>query len=815
MDRPVIHSLVTEYSSHSYGRKGFVMSEEQEYVAGLAGSEESPTTKRSKVRLKKRVTPPALPSHAPPPEKKKSQSRLVKEIAAGKAVPEQRKTKDGVKHVVEEEKAKEEDNDEDEEEEVEYDLEDDAIARKILKNAEKRFVVRKAAKKRKAGAPRKKTSVVHVMFEAVDEKPGSFRCRASGLACKTGHPTTVKQGGVGTSNLIQHARTWHLEVVEALVKASNEHKDVAAEFEGMLEAATPPSANQRTMDTFANTVKRSRTGFETQLALLVMIVGCSLPFSIIDSKHFKDWMAVLRLSLQSEGTIKKMLPPLYDSVCQEQEAFVRKCGFFSITFDLWTSVAKQKYLVATYHTMDDDFTMFSAPLDLIPMSCSAFGEFIALAIETRIEHHRFNDCVFMASFSDSGSNCKMAKGMLTPGDEEPCFHHTMKLMLDDVIGGAEGGGTNAVAATDLLSVGLLVAIVRSNAQLRTEISRAAEKIGIESLELIAANITRWEGRYSALKRFLELQTALVKVHAKRFFDPFILKAKANFPDDFLKESYFRRLSAYKDLLQRFHKISKAGQSQTEPTLSCVAHWVWSMEDFLMASEEDSSVVKSLKSDLLCSCRKRMLVFVAIEADDTGDIALLPNAIKAGLLDPRHSHEVQRRLSEKELHAVRDAIVADTVLLYRSEVLHKAIESAMEGAFEALMECLKKAETYHGSALAWWRELKSKHDEAVVFTHYFLAARVFLSMPAGGAPSESVFSGTTDMVTKKRNCLGDDTLEQMTIVRHFVRSPRYKFDVLAKKMAADTAKKQKRNAGVQARAAAQQDAMEEVEIDECE
>ena len=56
---------------------------------------------------------------------------------------------------------------------------------------------------------------------------------------------------------------------------------------------------------------------------------------------------------------------------------------------------------------------------------------------------------------------------------------------------------------------------------------------------------------------------------------------------------------------------------------------------------------------------------------------------------------------------------------------------------------------------------------------------------------------------------------MTVVRHFVHSPRYKFDVLAKKMEADAAKKGKRDAGVQARAAVQQEAMEEVQFDEYE
>jgi hypothetical protein len=99
---------------------------------------------------------------------------------------------------------------------------------------------------------------------------------------------------------------------------------------------------------------------------------------------------------------------------------------------------------------------------------------------------------------------------------------------------------------------------------------------------------------------------------------------------------------------------------------------------------------------------------------------------------------------------------------------------------------------------------AQSDAAIVLSHFFLSARIFLSMPAGGAPSECVFSSTTDMVTKKRNCLGDDSMEQMTIVRHFVRSLHYNFGVVAKKME-ENAAKQKREAGVQARAAAQQGA----------
>ena len=51
------------------------------------------------------------------------------------------------------------------------------------------------------------------------------------------------------------------------------------------------------------------------------------------------------------------------------------------------------------------------------------------------------------------------------------------------------------------------------------------------------------------------------------------------------------------------------------------------------------------------------------------------------------------------------------------------------------------------------------------------------MPAGGSPSEFAFSATTEMVTKKRNNLGDDTLERLLVVRHYLRSKYYNFITL--------------------------------------
>jgi hypothetical protein len=534
-----------------------------------------------------------------------------------------------------------------------------------------------------------------------------------------------------------------------------------------------------------------------------MIVACALPFSLIDSQFFKDWLTVMGFKLPSEGTIKKILPSLYDCVLREQEAFVLKCNFFSVTFDMWTSVAKQKYLVTTYHTMDEDFVLFSAPLDLIPMSCSAYGEFIALAIDARITAHKFTSCIFMASFSDSGSNCVLAKGILTPGDEEPCFHHSLKHMLDDVIGAESvNQPKNAVAALDFLAIGLTVAVVRGNTQLRNEVSEQAVKKGIPDLEMIAANLTRWEGRYKALERFIELIPALQRVLAKGYLKVIVEKAQKSFPIDFLLDPFARRLKSYADLLSRFHKMSKAGQSQTEPTLACVPHWIWEMERLLGPDEEDGSFLSTLKKDLFQACQDRMSVFVRLEEDVDGDITVVPNAIKAALLHPRHSHEVQGRFSIVQLSAVTEAIVADTLTMFEkeAEAVRDAIESSMRTSFPALLSLLKDGATTRRSALGWWQDLKTdapRHGN--IFCNFFLSARIFLSMPAGGAPSECTFSATTDMVTKKRNRLGDDTLEQMTVVRHYVRSPAYKFNAFSEKMRTHAAARAEAEAGARARA----------------
>ncbi len=130
------------------------------------------------------------------------------------------------------------------------------------------------------------------------------------------------------------------------------------------------------------------------------------------------------------------------------------------------------------------------------------------------------------------------------------------------------------------------------------------------------------------------------------------------------------------------------------------------------------------------------------------------------------------LPERDREAVRDAIIADTLHLFAgaNDDDDDGLDVSMSASWPALCTKLRAAPAaLEGpEALVWWANLQEADArKAHRLSPWCRAARTFLSLPAGGAPSESAFSSTSEMVTKKRMRLGDDTLELMTVVRDYV------------------------------------------------
>lgn len=712
--------------------------------------------------------------------KKRSLSKQIEEAAKGIAV----KPRKNIQVVVDSSSSSSSDEDD------EVELHDDAIAQEIGQRAEAeeqqaRSAKQKKKKKRKS-APKKRTSVVHHLYEASPQKDGVFLCKLHEFA-KPGdkHPQEVKQSGKQTSNLLDHARKYHSDVVEGLIKAYNEGRDVGAEFAALCQAMTPPKPQG--MDRFVSLVKRSEILLRRQLSLLSFIISNQLPFNIVESSEFRSWMVSLQVDYPSAATLKKLLAPFHEVVVKEIEDSLREAGFFSTTFDLWTSNAGNKYCVVTYHSMDDKFNLLSAPLDLIPMDCSAFGEFIYLAIDARLEAHHFSDCVHIASFSDSGSNVVLAKGLLTPGDAEPCFNHDLKHVVEDVLVGSDSLSPCCPrAAKDFTALSLMIMFIRGSNPLTSLLSSKMRLFqpGTRKLKLVQINLTRWEGRYTSLKRVIELREGLTSLHEEGVLGVLLQKHHGSFPEDFLLPPFWRRLTQiYEPLLEVCHTASKVAQRSTTPVLSCIPHQVHLIERACIRAEDDSDFAAEFKTAFLEVVKVRLSKYVLVQLEGGGDAHAIPNAIKAALLDPRYSSFVQEKLGPDETKAACDAIVADTLHLFPEEAPLNAIQQQMDMAFPSLLKKLASAGEVKPEEVSKWWQATLEDDAKVgsLWQNFGRSARMFLSMPAGGAPSEVAFSDTTATVTKKRNLIGDRTLEQVTVLRRYIMSQKFDMDALIDKI----------------------------------
>jgi hypothetical protein len=579
----------------------------------------------------------------------------------------------------------------------------------------------------------------------------------------------VKQSDAGTSNLLSHARRFHNDVVEALIKASNQGRLVQNEFDGLVAAMKLPNdgAKGRLGKYGFSARPREHVKIEKQVALLTCMIAENQPFHLLDSPHFTHWMATLNAEYPSRATLMKLLPVLYEIASGHYEQMIRDSGAVTLTFDLWTSLAQSKYLVVTYEFADESFHRHSIPLDLIPVTGGAFGESIATLIRGRLAKRNLNVLV-VSTVSDSGANCVLAKQLLTPGDDEPCFLHN----LDHVVKGVLSNG-DLVLGKDFSALVSAIGAIRGSAQLRDWLAeRCVDET--KELELILPSVTRWIDYYRALERAVSLSTALQRLWEDRLLEASV--DRGTVPDDFLLDDYWDRLRTYIALLKKFYLASRNAQSLSSPTLSCVPRWIAELRATCVRKASDSMVVAEVKTALLSGIEQRLSVFVDVAEN------VMPNAIKAALLDPRESNQMQATLSEGQLKVATDAIVADTVLLFgdADDPVVPLVKQTMRGGAPNMLKTLAAANLERDAdALKWWREFAAKCDpkRTGLFVSWCRAARMFLAMPAGSSPSEFAFSATTNIVTKKRTLLADETLAMTMTIHHFVKDPAFKFDDL--------------------------------------
>jgi hypothetical protein len=603
---------------------------------------------------------------------------------------------------------------------------------------------------------------------------GTCVCRLCSHVVKIGGP--LKQDGTRSytaSNLVSHLNgphknTW-LRIQEKLGAKNSD--DVTSYVDTLCAVSTKDSKISAKAD--ASIEKLLLQGgvthrVEVNLAFLAWLVDSQIPFNAVEGDTFKTFLNHSKLMVDSSFKMKESLGIMLDIVKAEARQRLSKCPGVSLTFDLWTSVAASKYLIITYQgVMLPEFERVHHVLDLVPVEGASYGSLIAEILESRIDANVGGLSHILSLTSDNGANVKLAR-QLVGVDEVPCFAHGLKGVIDIVFG--ESGPEELVAefrddaaVSDFYAMKAVCDVSRTTLWVRSEIENE------DYLTTISDNVTRWDGKYLSLERFLQLKEAfqnsskLIEYFNNRF------DGKVRMPADLFSAAFYRRLAAYKEILLTFHAITRECQGEGI-TAAVIPHFIWKLKK--ACKDDGSDFAMRLCGAVKARLEKQYL---------TGNATIV---LEAAFLDPRYSQEVRKNVGTAKMETVWSAIIGKEITVfhsdeaapireYREGVLNAAVKLLAESMDAWVAEQVKGAVTYDG--LDYWRARQQntsspEHNFVKIAAYYF-------SSCATSAASERGFSSTTGTLTKKRNRMSDELLEKLTVVRDFMRQDCYKFSAI--------------------------------------
>jgi hypothetical protein len=267
-----------------------------------------------------------------------------------------------------------------------------------------------------------------------------------------------------------------------------------------------------------------------------------------------------------------ILPLLYGYFLERRKELCNRVRFFSITTDAWTDGTLRKFVVITYHWVDEDFNMHAMVGDLIyvPKQHTWFN--VCQELSSRIQNAVPHDAVLVATVTDNGSNfVKMTKALHTnlsiaaiddigPDDwNEPlevltllllpldsmvslrclsfliskigicllqdneqdtlfawkCIDHRLQLCILDAFG--EKSSLDIVKNI-IQNVRCMCTFIRVSANRRQHLIAIQKQMGVKQLVPKLDCPTRWASLFMMLERFTQIYPAIQVMVLRKIFD---------------------------------------------------------------------------------------------------------------------------------------------------------------------------------------------------------------------------------------------------------------------------------------------------------
>lgn len=303
---------------------------------------------------------------------------------------------------------------------------DDAIIADIIASTGTSKKPQKKEKKK----PRKhvKERVIDLFFEQAEDlvEKGKnirrFRCKlhVDGMRSANGHlhKEFVRCTGnsSSSSNLKSHLAS-HGDLLKTLDTLGENYsgEELRMKVEALIKSMMASFKNSRLNGRSLYGGNQSEIlMMKRMLSALVWFISGNIAFNQFDNPKMLDFVQTVNKGEKMHRRKKAMqlLPYVYDWSLEKGHSVLRELYAFSTTFDMWTSISKQKFLAVTYHGIrKDTFQMENLVLDLIPVDTGTWASVIALLVQNRIDFHTKScpDLLHASSHSDNGSDAKSCR----------------------------------------------------------------------------------------------------------------------------------------------------------------------------------------------------------------------------------------------------------------------------------------------------------------------------------------------------------------------------------------------------------------------
>ena len=287
--------------------------------------------------------------------------------------------------------------------------------------------------------------------------------------------------------------------------------------------------------------------------------------------------------------------------------------------------------------------------------------------------------------------------------------------------------------------------------------------------------TRWEGLYDCLSKAHRMRNSYVNVCEDEDARTGILEAAGiSFETDFPTDSYWKRVFFYIQLLEPVRKFSKWAQAEREPLMLLLRERISILLSAFETRAEEDAAHGQLRAAFRATLSSRLLPDLTLDPPALMVRAMYLNPFVkfAEYCDGQNVEEIMSWCKASILDEMTN-FLSDTDRRdyqgHEKEYLKLELDGFLLAHSVRQKSSLPRFEE-QASALASFYKTKLATSATLQ-----RVVRAYFSMPVASSKSETTFSYTGDVLTKKRNQLSVDLTEALTVVNDMTRQPNYSFE----------------------------------------